>query len=194
MSIDREEQIELFLKYGTPDHVIRHCDAVAKMSEGIALALNRVGYDLDAETVRSAASVHDLMRVYNDHDILGADILEERGHHAEAVLVRYHMRHYPFNDLDSINEQDALCLADRVVMENLYVGIEKRIEYLISKPGVSAERADRIRRVMDYTSLYIESLEERAGITFAGIAAAADLTILNDSPSADDDVPVVKNY
>lgn len=163
--ISREEQLKLFDKYGTPEHVRRHCDAVASAAFRIAEALNAAGYELDAELVKSAARVHDLLRVMDDHAERGAVALEKEGYAAEAQLVRYHMNHHPFNEPDEFNELDALCLADRVVKEDEYVGIEARIEYLVSKPGVTADRAERIRSVMAYTKNYISEIEKRAGKT-----------------------------
>ena len=46
---DRQECLRLLKEYGTPEHVIRHCMAVADTAVRIGRALNEHGYHLDLE-------------------------------------------------------------------------------------------------------------------------------------------------
>lgn len=162
--ITREIQKQLFDEYRTPDHVRRHCDAVTDAAVKIGRALNRAGSDLDIDLIEGAARVHDVARTAHKHADVGADFLIEQGYLREAELVRKHMVH-PFGSPDEINEQDVLCLADRVVREDEYVGIEKRVEYLMSKPGMTDEGRERMMSVMDATRKYIAGVEKIMGIS-----------------------------
>ena len=162
--IDKEIQKQLFDEYGTPEHVRRHCDAVADVAVKIGKALSSGGYDLDLELIEGAARVHDVARTEPKHDEVGAEYLIARGYPAEAELVRGHMKH-PFSDPGKVDEQDVICLADRVVREDEYVGIEKRIEYLLAKPGITPEGSAMIRAAMAATQIYISEIEKMIGST-----------------------------
>ena len=162
--IDKDTQKRLFDEFGTPEHVRRHCDAVADVAVRIGRALNDTGYGLDLELIESAARVHDIARTEKNHAFVGADFLTEKGYPYEAILVRSHMNH-PFGSVEYIREQDVLCLADRVVREDEYVGIEKRVEYLLAKPGMTAEGKSVMKAVMGATRQYIHDIERIIGIT-----------------------------
>lgn len=163
--IDKKLQEKFFDEYGTPMHVRRHCSAVAECAVKIGKALNEVGYKLDLELIEGAANVHDVARTAADHEKVGAEFLVERGYEREARLVRGHMRH-AFNPVDQIDELDVLCMADRVVKEDEYVGIDERMAYLMQKPGMTPERIQRIKMIAEETREYFEELEKLIGKTF----------------------------
>ena len=162
--IDKETQKRLFDEFGTPEHVRRHCDAVAEVAVRIGRALNGANYDLDLELIEGAARVHDIARTEKNHAFVGAEFLIEKGYPYEAILVRSHMNH-PFGSVKVIREQDVLCLADRVVREDEYVGIEKRVEYLMAKPGMTDEGKAIMQAVMEATKQYIHDIEDIIGMT-----------------------------
>lgn len=161
--IDKAIQKQLFDEYGTPEHVRRHCDAVADAAMRIGHALCDSGYTLDIGLIEGAARVHDIARTEKGHALAGAEFLIGKGYPYEAILVRGHMNH-PFNSLPEIREQDVLCLADRVVREDEYVGIEERMRYLLAKPDMTEEGAIRIKSVMAATREYIRGIEDIIGM------------------------------
>lgn len=163
--IGKEQQQELFKEFKTPEHVQQHCNEVARVAVLIGKKLNEHGYHLDIDEIRGAALVHDLVRVQPDHDLRGARILEDKGYPEEAGLIRRHMKYYPFNDAAHVDEQDILCLADRVVKENHYVGLDERMDYLIHKPGVTPDKVEKILKSKEHTGQFIESLEKIMGTT-----------------------------
>lgn len=163
--IDKELQEKFFDEYGTPPHVRRHCNAVADCAVKIGEALNAAGYNLDIELIEGASRVHDVARTADDHEKVGAEFLIERGFEREAVLVRGHMRHQ-FNPVGEIDELDVLCMSDRVVKENEYVGIEERMAYLMGKPGMTPARIDRIKTIAKETREYFDEVEAIIGMTF----------------------------
>ena len=85
----------------------------------------------------------------------------------EAELVRRHMTYHPFNHADRFKEIDILCLADRLVKEDCYVGLDERMQYLIDKPGKTPARTERILKAKAHTQGIIDELEEVLGITLA---------------------------
>ncbi len=154
---------ELYAKYETPERVIKHCRAVGETGARIASALNKAGYNFDVSLVRVAGLIHDLMRISDNHGEAAADLLESLGYVQEAKAVRNHMR-YKFNAPENITETDIFCLADRLVKEDEYVGIDERVDYLINKPGKTAERTKILIEKREETKIFIKALEIRMGV------------------------------
>lgn len=165
MHIDKEKQQELFAKYSTPEHVQRHCNEVARVSVLIAESLIEKGFQINVEELRGAALVHDVLRTEKDHDRLGAEVLMDMDLPQEADLVRRHMTYHPFNHAEKFQEIDILCLADRLVKEDCYVGLDERMQYLIDKPGKTPERTERILKAKAHTKEIIYELEKVLGVT-----------------------------
>lgn len=163
--IDEKTQLELFDEYGTPEHVRRHCNAVMNTALKLGKALNEAGYNLDLSLIEGAARVHDVARVTPKHANAGAEFLRSKGFTVEAELVKEHMNH-KFNPVDKINELDVICMADRVVKEDEYVGLEERMAYLLAKPSIADDKKVLIKRIADATSAYFKEIEGIIGITF----------------------------
>lgn len=130
---DRQECERLLNEYNTPEHVKRHCRAVADMACTVAEELNKYGFGLDTELVLAAGLLHDIARVEDRHWDVGADLMEKLGYHEEAKIIKVHMTYSPFSDIKNVTETDLVCLGDRTVLEDEYVGLDKRIDYVINK-------------------------------------------------------------
>lgn len=129
----KEECVILLEKYGTPEHVRRHCKMVAQVAEAIAVELNCCGLNLNIPLVISAGYLHDIARVHSKHDKVGAEYLASIGLDNVAKVVCNHTFHSIEHKVSQIDEEDVLCLADRMVLDDKYVGPEKRMEYIVSK-------------------------------------------------------------
>ncbi|MBR6799988.1 MAG: HD domain-containing protein [Firmicutes bacterium] len=130
---DRQECERLLNEYKTPEHVKGHCRAVADMACTVAEELNKHGFDLDTELILAAGLLHDIARVEDRHWDVGAELMDELGYHEEAKIIKVHMTYSPFSDINDVNETDLVCLGDRTVLEDEYVGLDKRIDYVIDK-------------------------------------------------------------
>ena len=62
--ISEEEVKNLYLQYGTPEHVIGHCRAVSFVAVKLAEELNKHGYSFDLSLVRGAGLAHDVARTF----------------------------------------------------------------------------------------------------------------------------------
>lgn len=162
MRLTDEKIQELYREYETPSWVISHCKEVSRVAVIIGTAFNEAGCNLDIDLIRVAGLIHDVLRVKEDHDKEAAKLLESLGYSEEADIVRNHMR-YTFNPIESVNEADMVCLADRVVKEDKYVGIEDRVDYLIHKPGETPERTERLIRAREGSKKYIKQVEDKIG-------------------------------
>lgn len=161
--ITKEEIEKLYLKWKTPKHVIAHCRAVASVAVTLGRELNKNGYSLDLSLIRGSALAHDVARVEEEHALKGAEILEGLGYCEEAAIVRVHMTYPRFHEKDQIDECDLVCLADRLVREDRYVGLEARMEYIMNKAPVSEEIKAHIMEGKARTKSFIAQIESVIG-------------------------------
>ena len=165
-----EECYRMYGEHGTPDRVIAHCLEVSRCAGLIADKLNEKGYNLDAELVRVSGLIHDVLRTSEKHDEAAGKLLEDLGYTDEAEIVKDHMSYY-FNKLPVITEHDVMCLADRIVREHEYVGIDSRVEYLIGKDPENTERTEHLLYFKEEVRRYIHSIEKIIGMSFDQLLA-----------------------
>lgn len=150
---------ELYIKYQTPAHIVRHCKAVAEAAYKVAAKLNENGCSYDLDLILGAGLAHDVVRLEEKHWEAGAEILAELGYLDEAEIVKHHMMH-PFDPSRPITELDLVCLGDRIVKEDKYVGVAERIQYILNKapkfPGVE-ERIMKNKKLTDELVAIIET-------------------------------------
>lgn len=170
ISAMKEECERILCKFGTPSHVIEHCKAVCEVATAIGTRLNesnKIDSKINIELLFYSAMLHDIARVHENHEEVGADYLQGLGYDDVATIVRQHTIYSKFNDISKISEIDILCIADRTTLEDEFVGIAKRMEYIKTK----AEKMGRKEFLpqMDIVKLemenYVKELENVMGIT-----------------------------
>lgn len=127
---------QLYDEFDTPEHVKGHCRGVTECALKLAEALKKSSsnYDyLDTDLIYSAGMVHDMARRFDAHEIIAADKLKELGYIEESEIIREHMRCNTYNSIENVTENDLLYISDRLVLEDTFVGIEKRFEYIRAK-------------------------------------------------------------
>lgn len=155
--------LDFLREYGTPPHVIAHCTAVASVAKKLGEALNKKGYSMDLRLIESAGLLHDMARTDDKHWEVTADFLTQRGFEQEAEIIRIHMHHHFPEDFCLSTETDMVCLADRLVMEDSYVGLHIRMDYIIKKAGDQPEIISRIQANKILVGEYIAKLEKIIG-------------------------------
>lgn len=163
--IDIDTARKLLQHYETPDHVVRHCKAVARVSTSLASALKEKGFQLSEELVFGSAMVHDIARVFDAHEEVGASLLEEEGYPEEAAIVRHHMHHDVASSIRKIREIDLVCLGDRMVKEDQFVGLDVRMEYILKKWEGHPKAETIIREKVRIQKQLIREIEELTGLT-----------------------------
>jgi len=163
----KEECQKILNEYGTPKHVQGHCNAVAETAYKIAEALNKNGYSLDLELIMAAGMLHDIARVEDEHWNVGADYMKKLGLEGEEKIIRAHMHYDPFSEVKDLTETDMVCLGDRLVKEDEYVGINERIQYIIDKAKCFGHE-DRIPFILTKkkdTQRLMDEIEDVIGIS-----------------------------
>ncbi|MBN7772551.1 HD domain-containing protein [Clostridium aminobutyricum] len=160
-----EECENLLKQYHTPTHVIRHCHAVAYAAMTLAEALNRAGSHLDIRLIQGAALIHDILRVEDKHWEKGAEIARNLGYEAEANIIAVHMTYELPKTVAELTETELVCLGDRVVKEDQYVGFEERMQYILEKVRGNKEAERRITQKIADTRILLAEIEDTIGMT-----------------------------
>jgi len=156
---NRIECMKIMQIYGTPENVIKHCNAVADASCQIAFALNNKGIYLNTALVLSASLLHDIARVSEEHWNVGADYVSKIGYFKEAEIIRLHMHHSHDTDPYKLKEIDMVCLGDRLIMEDKYVGLDERMDYAIRKAEGVKWIEDIINEKREINRILIKNIE-----------------------------------
>jgi putative nucleotidyltransferase with HDIG domain len=161
----REECLTMLKEYDTPDHVIRHCEAVADTALKIAGALVEKGLCFDMQLIRAAGLLHDIARVEKRHWISGAVFARKSGYKEEAAIIKKHMNHTFKTDPAKLKELDLVCLGDRLILEDKYVGVDARMEYLIKKINADERTIKFIMAKKEITRTLVNNIERLIGKT-----------------------------
>ncbi len=168
--ITEAECAALYEAYHTPPHVIAHCRAVSHTAWEIGRQMNLHGAHLDLDLIKGAGLAHDVARTSEKHGEIGAKMLEELGYPDEAAIVRVHMT-YDFHEFSQIDETDLVCLADRLVKEDCYVGLDARIDYILHKAPKAEAVQRRILEKKEQTRQLIKQIETLIGQTIDSLFA-----------------------
>ena len=86
------------------------------------------------------------------------------GYYDEADIVRVHMTYPQYNSVEKLNECDIMCIADRVVKEDRYVGLDERMEYIINKiPQGNPEVVKKILSKKAETKVLLDDIAKVIG-------------------------------
>ncbi len=161
--ITKEYALQLLKNNQTPERVILHCMEVARVSEILAVELNKYGYNLSVETIKGAAMLHDIARVDENHGEIGAIIAEAKGYLQEADIIKSHMYYSITKEINNLREIDIVCLADRMVKENEYVGLKRRMDYILSKFKNNPRAQETIKTKILEHNILLKKIEDLVG-------------------------------
>lgn len=83
----------------------------------------------------------------------------------EAAIVRIHMKYSHFNPVEKLDECDLVCLSDRLVKEDQYVGLDERINYILNKAPKKPEIIQIIMERKEETRQLLSEIEQVIGKT-----------------------------
>ena len=162
---NHNECIRILQEYGTPQNVIKHCKAVAGAASRLAFTLNEKGLYLNTALVLSGGLLHDIARVSEEHWIVGAEYVLQSGYDLEAEIIRHHMHHSHDTDPYKLKELDMVCLGDRLIMEDEFVGLDARMDYAISKAGGQKWIIDIINEKREINRVLLQNIENMIDIS-----------------------------
>lgn len=186
VSPDRTMCLKALEEYGTPSNVVGHCKAVAAVGYVLGKAMNAVEKSadntahgpalLDLDLILAAGLLHDIARVEEEHWIAGAEFCKSKGWIREADIIRQHMTYDPFNSFIDFNETDVVCLADRVVIDDRYAGLDRRMDYVINKAKKNGhdEYVPHILKKKKDVKKLIKEIEDYIGVSLDALVADID--------------------
>ena len=146
LGLSDERCYMLWDRAGTPEHVRRHCTAVAELAEAMARDLIDAGGAMDTLLCRSAGLLHDMMRTVPQHAMEAEKVLREMGFDRLAGTVGSHMS---FRGLpEEFSEETVVCLADKLVREDCRVSPQDRYAPALEKHPAGTPAGERIREDM----------------------------------------------
>ena len=121
----------------------------------------------DLELTLVAGLLHDMARVEERHWDVAADFCLQEGLPEEAKIIRVHMMYEFTTDAMHLTEADLVCIGDRLVLEDRYVGIDERMEYIIAKAERQGNFEARpiILRKKEESKVLLNQIEDRFGMT-----------------------------
>ena len=185
-SPDRSLCLKALEEYGTPSNVVGHCKAVAAVGYVLGKAMNAVQKNadntangpglLDLDLILAAGLLHDIARVEEEHWTAGDEFCKSKGWLRVVDIVRQHMTYDPFNGFSDFDETDVVCLADRLVIDDRYAGLDRRMDYIINKAKKNGhdEYIPHILRKKNDIKKLINEIEEYIGISLDDMMSDID--------------------
>lgn len=130
--LSNEDCMYLLNYFDLPKSIVKHCEKVKEICVDLSETINKHKNYIDVNLIKSAAMLHDIKRLEEQHDKRGADLLKDLGYNNVSLLVRYHMKLDDYME-DMISENTILYFADKLIIEDKFVGIEKRFKEKINK-------------------------------------------------------------
>jgi len=150
MQIPTQEQCyRLMCDMKMMDHIVVHsmqvCRVATFLTENLNPQRNRLNHDL----IRAAALLHDITKTRSfkteeNHALTGGEFLAEQGYTEVGDLVRQHVRLDAYPDPVMLGEAEIINYADKRVLHDRIVGLDKRLDYILEKYGKLPEHQERI--------------------------------------------------
>lgn len=172
------------------DHIVIHSMQVCRVATVLAENLISAGNQLNSDLIRASALLHDITKTRSfktkeNHAETGGRYLTELGYPEVGSLVRQHVRLDEYPQRVSLGEAELINYADKRVLHENVVSLDKRAEYILEKytkvPG------DRQR-----VYLLWEKTREIEDEIFAALSFSPD--DLNDLINAEDRSLDFKEY
>lgn len=153
--------------------VIRHCRAVADVTDTLVAKLNEEGFALDAHLARAGAMLHDIAKGEQNHAAAGGEIVGDFGFPAVAGIVAAH------HDLDFsaglIDEAAVVHLADKLVREEDIVSIPERFAPAMARFEPNSEAAQSALRRWATAAAIAAAVEVAVGTPLHTILTPAEV-------------------
>jgi uncharacterized protein len=175
------ECLALMEAYGMLPHIRDHSYRVMEVATFLGRAMAAAGFPLHLPLIEAGALLHDLgktpcLGTAKNHAQWGAEILAELGYPEVARIVREHVYlDFPLTDPPSVGESEIVNYADKRVLHDRVVTLERRFSDLKKRYGRTPEALARLAAL----DLKARSLEARL---FAPLALTPlDLMKLNQT-------------
>ena len=138
------------------DHIVAHSLQVCRVATFLTEHLNQQNYRLNFDLIQSAALLHDITKTRSfetreDHALTGGEYLTDRGYAEIGDLIRQHVKLDKYSDTGTISEAEVLNYADKRVLHDEIVGLDRRMDYIVERYGETPAHRERIHMLWQKT-------------------------------------------
>jgi putative nucleotidyltransferase with HDIG domain len=153
-----EQCYQLMCEMNMMDHIVVHSMQVCRVATFIADQLDRKKKKLNGDLIRAAALLHDItktrsFKTQENHALTGGQFLAEQGYPQVGELVRQHVRLDEYPDPVVLGEAMLINYADKRVLHDEVVSLDRRLDYILEKYGKRPENKERIRWLWEKTRI-----------------------------------------
>jgi CTP:molybdopterin cytidylyltransferase MocA len=160
---DGDTCLQLMVKYGVPENIVRHSRLVLKLALKTADLLRQKGVTVNAGLLASACLLHDIARAQPDHAAAGAKLLLMEGWPETAGLVALHMD-LPAGFEAGPDEPSLLYLADKLARRDGAVPLEETLAGLDARFPDDPDALQKARTRITRAQSILDLLTRRYGI------------------------------
>lgn len=138
------------------EHIVAHSLQVCRVAMGLVDHLALRGIHLDNRLVQAASLLHDITKTRSfetdeNHAQTGGQLLTDLGYVEVGNLVRQHVRLDDYSDDQSLSEAVVINYADKRVLHDRIVSLDKRMNYITERYGKNPELQQRIQMLRGKT-------------------------------------------
>jgi putative nucleotidyltransferase with HDIG domain len=138
------------------DHIVVHSLQVCRVATFLSGHLIQCGYGLNFDLIQAAALLHDITKTRSfktreDHALTGSEHLSDSGYPAIGNLIRQHVKLDTYADAASISEAEVLNYADKRVLHDEIVDLDRRMDYIVERYGETPAHRERIKMLWQKT-------------------------------------------
>ena len=129
-------------------NIVEHSRQVMRVS--LAIADNAIDPGtLNRPLLIAASLLHDITKTrslttHERHDVTGAELLREMGMRSVAYVVGQHIFLTDFDEEGPLEEREIVYYADKCVMHETVVSVNRRVEDLLDRYGSTEKRREMI--------------------------------------------------
>ena len=163
MQIPTKDQCyQMICKMKMMDHIVVHSLQVCRVATFLTKHLNEQDNRLNFDLIQSAALLHDITKTRSfktreDHALTGGEYLIDRGYPEIGNLIRQHVKLDEYLITGTISEAEVLNYADKRVLHDEIVGLDRRMDYIMERYGETPDHRERIYLLWQKT----KDLEDR---------------------------------
>ena len=161
LGLSDERCLMLWDSAGTPEHVRRHCHAVAEMAEELARGMIASGGSADVLLCRSAGLLHDMLRTEHAHAQAVGARLRGLGYERLAEVTEKHMTAEELPE--ELTEETIVFLADKLVRQDERVTLRERYAQALARFSADTDTGRRIRLDLAAAERYAERWQRQTG-------------------------------
>jgi len=152
----RDECYQLMCQMEMMDHIVVHSMQVCRVATLLAENLKPAGIQFNYDLIRAAALLHDItktrsFKTQENHAETGGQYLTELGYGEVGSLVRQHVRLDEYPQSVSLGAAEIINYADKRVLHENVVSLDKRVEYILEKYTKVPEDRQRVYLLWEKT-------------------------------------------